>query len=209
MSFRDISRRSSSSKGSNKTPPNRQLSGGRNESVAVGRVQKPNSVKKALHSSNADFSTQQHESSFQSYNSDNVNDLKLSQQREQDYAIQLMREREQELQDINHKMHVVNEIYKDLGEVVDEQQDQIDTLEDQFGNANHNTQRGLEQLEKANSKGNKKTTKKEGEEEEGQDGECNFFLLRYIQNKMNSIGKMMSVCGGSKTADYCLGDTDR
>ena len=36
-----------------------------------------------------------------------------------------MRQCEEELKKIHQKMHVVNEIYKDLGEVVGEQQDQI------------------------------------------------------------------------------------
>jgi hypothetical protein len=152
-------------------------------------------------------------SSHQPTNADNIEDdqhLKLSQQREQDYAIQIMREREQELQDINHKMHVVNEIYKDLGEVVDQQQEQIDNIEDQFARTSDNTRRGLEQLEKANAKGSKKNNEKqEGEEGDAQEGECQFFMLKYIQNKINSMGKMMSVCGGSATTSYSLGENDR
>ena len=122
-----------------------------------------------------------------------------------------MREREQELQDINHKMHVVNEIYRDLGEVVDQQQDQIDNIEDQFGMASDNARKGLEQLEKANSKGNKKCSQKNDEEENGDDkrqDECQFFLMKYVQKKMNSVSKMMSVCGGSATAEYSLGKED-
>jgi hypothetical protein len=182
MSFRDISRRSGSSRGSSKsTPPKQQLSDSRNGSVAVGQTQKQSSFNNSLHSSTGTFSTQD-VSSHQPTNADNIEDdqhLKLSQQREQDYAIQIMREREQELQDINHKMHVVNEIYKDLGEVVDQQQEQIDNIEDQFARTSDNTRRGLEQLEKANAKGSKKNNEKqEGEEGDAQEGECQFFMLK-------------------------------
>lgn len=213
MSFRDISRRSGSSRGSSKsTPSKRQLSDDKIASVAVGRTQKQGSLNNSLHSCTGTFSIQD-VPSYQPTNSDTIADdqhLKLSQQREQDYAIQLMREREQELQDINHKMHVVNEIYKDLGEVVDQQQEQIDTIENQFARTADNTRRGLEQLEKANAKGNNKNNKKQdGEEGDAEEVECQFFILKYIQNKMNSIGKMMSVCGGSATTSYSLGENDR
>jgi hypothetical protein len=216
MSFRDISRRS----GANRTtPPKRQLSD-RNSSggSSVGRTHQL-TIKNSLHSSagaSSSYSNIQNAELPYRYctDTDNSRDeqqLDLSQQREEDYAIQLMREREQELQDINHKMHVVNEIYKDLGEVVDQQQEQIDTIEDQFGRASDNARRGLEQLEKANAKGKKSSNAKQDETGEGetQQDECQFVLLKYVQNKMSSIGKMVSVCGGSASASYSLGEDDR
>lgn len=219
MSFRDISRRSGSSKGSNKTtPPRKQLSERNdNAGIAVNGIgaQQQRSIQNSLNSSsNTAFSSQQYTESSYHSNPETIRDeeqLKLSQQREEDYALQLMREREQELQDINHKMHVVNEIYKDLGEVVDQQQEQIDNIEDQFGMAKDNARKGLEQLEKANSKGNKKCNRNNHEEAESdveKQDECQFFLMKYVQKKMNSVRKMMSVCGGSATAEYSLGKDD-
>jgi len=214
MSFRDFSRRSTgSSGGSRKTIPKRT----RNNSIAVNRTTQKQSSSNSIHNSlntsiGTDYASNPAHSSFQSNTVENSRDehtLSLSQQREEDFALQLMREREQELRDINQKMHVVNEIYKDLGEVVSGQQEQIDTIENQFGNAAENSRRGLEQLEKANSKGQKKNpdTNDEDKDETRQD-ECQFFLLKYIQNKMCAIGKMVSICGGSASANYSLGDDD-
>ena len=208
MSFRDISRQS----GSSKSPPNRQLSEG---GIAAKRTQKRIASKdNILHSSTGPAYPMQQSDSHQLYNTINGGQhLQLSQQREEDYALQAMREREQELLDINHKMNVVNEIYKDLGQVVDGQQEQIDGIENQFGVASSNAQRGLEWLEKANAKGRKKgiETKQDGEEgkETRRQDECQFFLLKYIQNKMSSIRKIVSVCGGSASTSYSLGENDR
>jgi hypothetical protein len=211
MSFRDISRRTGTP-----TPPKRRASernnGGVEYSPALSRTRKHSLP---LHTSvppsqykQPPYIKQTSDPTFNATNTDK-HQLRVSQQREEDYAIQVMREREEELRDINRKMHVVNEIYKDLGEVVDGQQEQIDTIEDQFGRGSDNTKRGLEQLEKANSKGKKKSDAiQDGEETEGQD-DCQFFSLKYVQNKISSIGKMVSVCGGAGSASYSLGENGR
>ena len=69
-----------------------------------------------------------------------------------------MQQREIEIREINNKMNVVNEIYKDLGGLVESQQDDIDTIEHQFETANEVSRRALEQIRKANQKGGKKST---------------------------------------------------
>mmetsp|Transcript_44853 Transcript_44853/g.136980 ORF Transcript_44853/g.136980 Transcript_44853/m.136980 type:complete len:386 (-) Transcript_44853:415-1572(-) len=71
-------------------------------------------------------------------------------QREEEYATTMMREREEEMQKINNQVHTVNAIYKDLGQLVHSQQEQIDQLEANLETSKDNTQQGLEQLEEAN-----------------------------------------------------------
>ncbi|KAL7526329.1 hypothetical protein ACHAWF_001728 [Thalassiosira exigua] len=119
-----------------------------------------------------------------------------------------MREREEELRDINRKMHVVNQIYKDLGEVVDEQQDQIDEVENQFGGAADATRRGLEQLEKAN-KTHRKVAEADADNNnaEGPGKWDRFFLFQYITKSANELSKLISVCGGAGSADYVEGES--
>lgn len=63
-----------------------------------------------------------------------------------------MREREEEIRNINRGMHQVNEIYKDLAHIVGAQQEQIDTIETQMEDAKVNAESGLKQVEKANEK---------------------------------------------------------
>ncbi|KAL7524309.1 hypothetical protein ACHAXR_000519 [Thalassiosira sp. AJA248-18] len=125
--------------------------------------------------------------------------------------MQIMKQREDELRDINRKMHVVNEIYKDLGEVVEQQQEQIDQVEDQFGGAADATRRGLEQIEKAN-----KTHKKMAEQNVGGEGSSSsssddkrkqFFLFHYLSKSASEIAKLVSVCGGSGSASYVDGES--
>ncbi|KAL7519645.1 hypothetical protein ACHAWX_004403 [Stephanocyclus meneghinianus] len=222
MSFRDISRRSGTG---TQTPPKRRLSE-RNGAVeylpAFGRTQSQNSSRKsAPRKKSAPFPYKipcGEESSHSKFNSHITSQDETSlhqirvQQREEDYAIQVMREREEELRDINRKIHVVNEIYKDLGEVVDQQQEQIDVIEDKFGMASDNARRGLEQLERANANLNKQSKKNDpivdGESEMETQDKCQFFLLKYMQHKISSLGKMLSVCGGSATVSYSLGEND-
>ncbi|KAL7450879.1 hypothetical protein ACHAXS_000238 [Conticribra weissflogii] len=127
-----------------------------------------------------------------------------------------MREREEELRDIHRKMHVVNEIYKDLGEVVDQQQDQIDAIEDQFANAALNTERGLNQLEKANKKSNKSGDNSNGKNSDKKET-CagKYFTLDSIRRgasvaageisaKISAAGKMVSLCS-TGSASYVHG----
>jgi t-SNARE complex subunit (syntaxin) len=65
---------------------------------------------------------------------------------------EIMREREEEIRNINRGMHQVNEIYKDLAHIVGSQQDHIDRIETQMEDAKTNAQSGLAQVEKANEK---------------------------------------------------------
>lgn len=74
------------------------------------------------------------------------------QMQEDRLAEEIMREREEEIRNINRGMHQVNEIYKDLAHIVGEQQDHIDKIETQMDDARANAEAGLSQVEKANEK---------------------------------------------------------
>lgn len=63
---------------------------------------------------------------------------------------EIMREREEEIKNIHKGMHQVNEIYKDLAHLVDNQQEDIDQIETQMENTKDNTATGLKHIEKAN-----------------------------------------------------------
>lgn len=65
---------------------------------------------------------------------------------------EIMREREQEIRNINKGMHTVNEIYKDLAHIVGGQQEQIDQIEGQMEDARNNAESGLSQVQKANER---------------------------------------------------------
>jgi len=126
--------------------------------------------------------------------------------------MQVMQQREEELRDINRKMHTVNAIYQDLGEVVEQQQDQIDLVEDQFGGTAEATRKGLEQIEKANTK--RSWRKKDGTSNEeqpqggvGSDKRKQFFLLHYLSKSASEVAKMVSVCAGSGSASYVHGES--
>jgi t-SNARE complex subunit (syntaxin) len=67
---------------------------------------------------------------------------------------EIMREREEEVRNINKGMHQVNEIYKDLADLVSFQQDQVDEVEITMEQANKNAESGLKQIEKAHAKSN-------------------------------------------------------
>lgn len=67
-------------------------------------------------------------------------------------AEQIMREREEEIRNINRGMHQVNEIYKDLAHIVESQQEQVDNIESQMEESRNNAESGLTQIEKANDK---------------------------------------------------------
>jgi len=132
------------------------------------------------------------------------------QRREDEYALQVMQQREGEIRTIQQKMNVVNEIYKDLGKVVDEQSTQINNVEDTFNRSKQNTKMGLEQLSKANTKGSKKNANGGNSEEEGGDSKRKqFFLFKYIQKSANEISKMVSVCtgGSNAAASYTVDET--
>jgi t-SNARE complex subunit (syntaxin) len=61
-----------------------------------------------------------------------------------------MREREEEIRNINKGMHQVNEIYKDLAHIVGSQQEHVDSIETQMEESRVNADAGLQQVEKAN-----------------------------------------------------------
>jgi t-SNARE complex subunit (syntaxin) len=65
---------------------------------------------------------------------------------------QIMREREDEIRNINQGMHTVNEIYKDLAHIVSTQQENIDQIETQMEDSKANAENGLKQVELANEK---------------------------------------------------------
>ena len=65
---------------------------------------------------------------------------------------EIMREREEEIRNINRGMHQVNEIYKDLAHIVSSQQEQIDNIETQMEDSRANAEAGLKQVEQANDK---------------------------------------------------------
>lgn len=69
--------------------------------------------------------------------------------REEDYNVRVMQEREEEILEINHKMHTVNEIYKDLADIIDEQQDLIDNVDNSIELANADVKEGTANVNEA------------------------------------------------------------
>jgi len=65
---------------------------------------------------------------------------------------EIMREREEEIRNINRGMHQVNEIYKDLAHIVGSQQEQVDQIENQMEQSKANAEQGLSHIQKANLK---------------------------------------------------------
>mmetsp|Transcript_31273 Transcript_31273/g.51619 ORF Transcript_31273/g.51619 Transcript_31273/m.51619 type:complete len:280 (+) Transcript_31273:133-972(+) len=65
---------------------------------------------------------------------------------------EIMQEREHEIRNINHGMHKVNEIYKDLANIVGSQQEQVDQIEGQMEDSRANAEQGLGHIQKANEK---------------------------------------------------------
>lgn len=82
------------------------------------------------------------------------NDTAIIQMQLKDDRIneEILREREEEIRNINKGMHQVNEIYKDLAHIIDSQQEQIDDVEENMEQANESAEAGLKQIEKANAK---------------------------------------------------------
>mmetsp|Transcript_8638 Transcript_8638/g.13490 ORF Transcript_8638/g.13490 Transcript_8638/m.13490 type:complete len:261 (-) Transcript_8638:1271-2053(-) len=79
--------------------------------------------------------------------------ISLQFQMQQDLlSEEIMREREHEIRNINHGMHQVNEIYKDLAHVVAGQQEQVDQIETQMEQSKVNAEQGLSHIQKANEK---------------------------------------------------------
>jgi len=69
-------------------------------------------------------------------------------------AEEIIREREEEIRNINRGMHTVNEIYKDLAHIVGAQDSGVGVVADHMEDANRNAQAGLNQVQKANEKAN-------------------------------------------------------
>ncbi|CAJ1951572.1 unnamed protein product [Cylindrotheca closterium] len=68
---------------------------------------------------------------------------------EEEFFDRAMREREQEVNNIHQSMRTVNEIYQDLADIVDGQQEKIDNLADRVEESKSNTKYGLEQIQDA------------------------------------------------------------
>jgi hypothetical protein len=73
----------------------------------------------------------------------------LLQQESEDFFDRVVREREEEIKNINKKMHQVSAIYNDLANLIDAQQDQIDTVEENVHTAKRTADRGFKHLEYA------------------------------------------------------------
>ena len=117
-----------------------------------------------------------------------------------------MESRESDIEQINQKMNKVNEIYKDLGNIVGGQQDQIDAIEDTMADSNNKAAHGLEQLERANRPwfGGKKT---EGHEEaytaETTWGDSFYDGWQEFQNDMEAIGNDIAAKGRALQMLFC------
>jgi len=79
--------------------------------------------------------------------------LQIQQQIEQDkVAEQIMKERHEEIIQINQGMRQVNDIYKDLANIVGSQQEDIDQIDNQMEESKEHAAAGLKQVEEANIK---------------------------------------------------------
>lgn len=82
----------------------------------------------------------------------NQEDMQQKVQMQEDrFAEEIMREREREIKNINKGMHQVNEIYKDLANIVGEQQVMIDKVETTTEQSKNNAEAGLAEVTKANN----------------------------------------------------------
>ena len=73
----------------------------------------------------------------------------LGQTIEDEYNIKIMKERQDEMLQINQKMNTVNAIYKDLAGMIDDQQDLIDRIDEQIDLATENTRKGEDNYKEA------------------------------------------------------------
>jgi len=82
--------------------------------------------------------------------SNNTGDAAMLLQQEQEgFFERATREREDEIKKISHKMQQVNDIYQDLAELVDGQQEQIDAVEENIHTSKHSVDEGLKHIEYA------------------------------------------------------------
>ena len=63
---------------------------------------------------------------------------------------EIMRERNTEIRAINEQMANVNEIFKDLAHIVNNQQEDVDNIETMMEKSHEHAKAGLEQVKKAN-----------------------------------------------------------
>merc|ERR1711988_1766088 len=77
--------------------------------------------------------------------------LQLDLQTQEEDAVNeaILKEREQDIKQINQQVHMVHETFKDLAELVNEQQESVDKIANNVDNAHENTKEGVRQLEKA------------------------------------------------------------
>ena len=66
-----------------------------------------------------------------------------------EYQHHMMGEREKDIVQISSDINKVHAIYSDLGNMVNDQQEQVDDIENQINNAADNTDKGVNQLTKA------------------------------------------------------------
>mmetsp|Transcript_24681 Transcript_24681/g.36236 ORF Transcript_24681/g.36236 Transcript_24681/m.36236 type:complete len:260 (+) Transcript_24681:37-816(+) len=71
---------------------------------------------------------------------------------------EIMREREEEIRNINKGMHTVNEIYKDLAHIVAGQDEQIGQIATDMEGAKVNAEQGLSHVQKANERASSQCT---------------------------------------------------
>jgi hypothetical protein len=90
---------------------------------------------------------QQQQQSYQEHRQQQSTTIPAST--EDEYNIQIMKEREAEILQINQKMNTVNEIYKDLAGLIDGQQELIDQVDNQIDLANGYTKAGIDNYEEA------------------------------------------------------------
>lgn len=61
----------------------------------------------------------------------------------------ILREREEEIREINQSVHKVNEIFKDLATLVDKQQNDVDQISELVEKSHQHAEKGLDQVQKA------------------------------------------------------------
>ena len=74
---------------------------------------------------------------------------------EEDIQEQLLNEREKDIIDIHKNVHLVHEIYQDIAKLVTDQQETVDDIEQNITSSLQDTNKGVEQLEKAKASQNK------------------------------------------------------
>ncbi|KAJ8604302.1 hypothetical protein CTAYLR_002535 [Chrysophaeum taylorii] len=61
----------------------------------------------------------------------------------------ILREREDEIRNINQSVHKVNEIFKDLATLVDKQQEDVEQISEHIEKSHQHAEKGLDQVQKA------------------------------------------------------------